>query len=104
MVDRGGLENRCGSRGHRGFKSHPLRSQKLFAARVLTPRPSPLTKTVRCKGADPATLSAKKQAARVLTPRPSRISSHSIEAFSPSPTQLDLIISSLTQLRFAHRI
>ena len=23
--DRGGLENRCGPRGHRGFESHPLR-------------------------------------------------------------------------------
>ena len=63
MVDRGGLENRCGSRGHRGFESHPLRSlcslrgcidrdplrsQKspkralFFATRVQKPRPSPL--------------------------------------------------------------
>ena len=25
MVDRGGLENRCGPLDHRGFESHPLR-------------------------------------------------------------------------------
>ena len=25
MVERGGLENRCGYCGHRGFESHPLR-------------------------------------------------------------------------------
>ena len=25
MVDRGGLENRCGPMDHRGFESHPLR-------------------------------------------------------------------------------
>ena len=28
MVDRGGLENRYGSRGHRGFEPHPLRLTK----------------------------------------------------------------------------
>ena len=26
MADWGGLENRCGLMGHRGFESHPLRS------------------------------------------------------------------------------
>ncbi len=28
MVERGGLENRCGPLGHRGFESHPLRLKK----------------------------------------------------------------------------
>ena len=28
MVERGGLENRCGPLGHRGFESHPLRQKR----------------------------------------------------------------------------
>ena len=30
MVERGGLENRCGYCGHRGFESHPLRHYPSF--------------------------------------------------------------------------
>jgi hypothetical protein len=28
VVDRGGLENRCGPLDHRGFESHPLRKKR----------------------------------------------------------------------------
>ena len=31
MVDRGGLENRCGPLDHRGFESHPLRKKRHLA-------------------------------------------------------------------------
>ena len=36
MADWGGLENRCGLMGHRGFESHPLRSTSLRDKKNLT--------------------------------------------------------------------
>ena len=36
MVDRGGLENRCGPLDHRGFESHPLRKKRRWRFLVLS--------------------------------------------------------------------
>ncbi len=57
MDERGGLENRCGLCGHRGFESHPLRQKLRVCARnfVFKPQITQIGTEVNAKDAKEVT-------------------------------------------------